>query len=146
MSRQHTRDLPAVPNWLVRTGETLGGGRFETDAHVDLYDVEETVVGPAGTVAAFTTGTFHRGAAIVDDDVARYTLHVCFRPAAVEWGQRVGWADRSHSEAWRAFVERASTDQRSLFGFPAPGHPFWNDQTLDDLEQRYPGIDTARYR
>lgn len=145
VARRHTADLPAVPNWLVRDGRTTGGGRFESDEHSELYDVEETVIGPAGTVAAFTTGTFHRGAAITDDDVARFTLHVCFRPAAVEWGHRVGWADRSHSTEWREFVERADIDQRSMFGFPRPGHAFWTDATLADLRLRYPGIDTTPY-
>lgn len=146
VSRRHTVDMPAVPNWLVRPGETLGGGRFETDARAHVYDAEQVVVGPAGTVAAFTTGTFHRGAAIVDDDIARHTLHVCFRPATVEWGQRVGWADRSHSDAWRAFVEHASAEQRALFGFPPPGHGFWTERTLADLHLRYPGLDITPYR
>ena len=29
------------------------------------------------------------------------------------------------------------------FGFPAPGHPYWTDETLDGVAARYPGMDMA---
>jgi hypothetical protein len=31
------------------------------DDHADLYDLEQSGAGPAGTVIAFNLGTFHRG-------------------------------------------------------------------------------------
>jgi hypothetical protein len=36
--------------------------------------------------------------------------------------------------------------ERNLFGFPPPGHEYWNDQTLDDVGSRYPGMDMDPYR
>ena len=35
--------------------------------------------------------------------------------------------------------------QRDLFGWPPPGDPYWNDQTLSDVALRYPGIDLSPY-
>jgi hypothetical protein len=145
VSRRHTRDLPAVPNFLTREGHPLEGGRFVESGHDRLYDAEASIDGPAGTVAVFTTSTFHRGTAMRREGGARYTLHVCFRPAAAEWEQRRGWADRSHERAWYQFIERATPAQRSLFGFPPPGHPYWTDATRRGVQARYPGIDLAPY-
>ena len=42
-------------------------------------------------------------------------------------------------------MERATPRERELFGFPAIGDPYWNDQTLSDVALRYPGIDLTPY-
>jgi hypothetical protein len=68
-------------------------------------------------------------------------MHLCFRPASLHWGQRVGWADRSFSTAWVEFVGRAAPRQLQTFGFPPPGHPFWTPETLTGMAQRYPTLD-----
>jgi hypothetical protein len=31
------------------------------------------------------------------------------------------------------------------FGFPPPGHEYWNEQTLHDVGRRYPGMDMEPY-
>jgi hypothetical protein len=36
--------------------------------------------------------------------------------------------------------------ERDLFGFPRPGDPYWNEQSLADVAVRYPGIDMQPYR
>jgi hypothetical protein len=68
-------------------------------------------------------------------------MHLNYRPAHVEWGQRQGWADRSHTPSWYQFVHRATARQLALFGFPPPGHPYWTPQTPTGVQQRYRGLD-----
>ena len=36
--------------------------------------------------------------------------------------------------------------QRDLFGFPPVGSDYWNEQTLRDVQVRYPEMDMAPYR
>jgi hypothetical protein len=45
VSRKHTADLPAVPNWLLRPGQE-GTGRFVADADPELYEAEVSGAGP----------------------------------------------------------------------------------------------------
>jgi Phytanoyl-CoA dioxygenase (PhyH) len=86
VSQAHTAELPANPNFYPRHG---GQGAFvAVDDHADLYDIEQSGAGPAGTVIAFNLGTFHRGTALTKPRGARYTMHLGYRPAQVEWGQR----------------------------------------------------------
>jgi hypothetical protein len=33
-----------------------------------------------------------------------------------------------------------------VFGFPAPGDPYWDEQTLADTQVRYPKADLTPYR
>jgi hypothetical protein len=116
-----TGDLPARPNWYPRRDVTDDDGGFvSTAGRPDLYDAEVSAAGPAGTVVAFELGTLHRGTALTRPRGARFTMHVSYRPAAVEWGNRLSWADRSHDPAWYRFVDRASPRQLELFGFPPP--------------------------
>ncbi|WP_078980912.1 phytanoyl-CoA dioxygenase family protein [Embleya scabrispora] len=148
--REHTRHLPARPNWYLRPGADPGGvpdddlrafvAAGDTGA---LYDAEVSAAGPAGTVVAFGLDTFHRGTALARPRGARFTMHVNYRPASADWALRGPWADRSHDSAWYRFVERATANQLALFGFPPPGHPFWNPDTLRAMAQRYPTLDLS---
>lgn len=142
-----TGDLPPKPNWYPRTELVTSGGGFVSSAgQPQLYEAEVSGAGPAGTVVAFEIGTFHRGTAMTRPRGARFTLHLGYRPAVVEWGHRHAWADRSHEPAWYRFVERASPRQLQLFGFPPPGHPFWTAEALAGMALRYPGLDLTPWR
>jgi hypothetical protein len=77
---------------------------------------------------------------------ARYTIHLAYRPARAEWGQRMSWASRSHELAWYRFAHRAAPRQLALFGFPPPGHPYWTEATLAGTAQRYPGLNMTPWR
>ncbi|MFC4017565.1 phytanoyl-CoA dioxygenase family protein [Micromonospora sp. GCM10011542] len=146
VSRTRTADLPAVPNWLPRV-DRAGAGRFvDCDGRADLYEAEVSGAGPAGTVIAFDPGTFHRGTGLTAPRGARYSMQVCFRPAAVQWGQRVGWAVRSWTPEWVDLVGRASPRQLRALGFPPPGHRYWTPETLAGMALRYPTLDLVPWR
>jgi len=100
--RTHTADLPMNPNFYPPSG---GRGDFvSTGDHADLYAMEQSGAGPAGTVIAFNTNTFHRGTGLTKPRGARYSMHLNCRPADVDWGQRMAWAGRSHMPEWYRFV------------------------------------------
>ena len=68
-----------------------------------------------------------------------------FRRAATEWASRLGRANYSHEKVWYEFVSRASLRQLLLFGFPPPGHEYWDQETLKYVGMRYPGLDISRF-
>ncbi|HEX6451685.1 MAG TPA: phytanoyl-CoA dioxygenase family protein [Trebonia sp.] len=147
LSRTRTPDLPARPNWYPRDDTSDGeGGWVATVGHPELYSDEVRAVGPAGTVVAWAPGTFHRGTALTLPRGARYTMHLCYRPARAEWGQRTAWTGRSHEPAWYRFVPRATPRQLALFGFPPPGHPYWTAATIRGVGERYRGLDMTPWR
>jgi len=65
VSRRYTSDIPALPNWYPR----LDDAGIEEDhpewisqhGRPELYELEVTAAGPAGTVVAYANDTFHRG-------------------------------------------------------------------------------------
>jgi hypothetical protein len=144
--RRHTAHLPAVPNWFLRPGGSSHSRYTEDSGSRALYDAEVSGAGPAGTVIAFEPGTVHRGTQLTAPRGVRYSMQICFRPAAVQWGQRVAWAARSFTPEWTAFVGGASARQLMTVGFPPPGHPFWTPETLDGMTLRYPRLDLSPWR
>lgn len=146
VSRTRTAEFPIRPNWYPRAGGADSEGGFvSSTGSPGLYAAEVSAAGPAGTVVAFQPGTLHRGTAISAPGGARYTMHLGYRPAKVEWAQRQAWANCSHDPSWYQFVEHASPRQLQLFGFPPPGHPFWTAETLRGMALRYSGIDVSAW-
>ena len=142
VSREYTTGLPAVPNWLLPPGQN-GANRFVAEADPQLYEAEVSGAGPAGTVIAFELGTFHRGTQLSAPRGAPYSMHLSFRPAGLQWGQRVGWAAKSFTSEWVDFVSRATPRQLQVLGFPPAGHPYWTPETLAGMALRYPRLDLS---
>lgn len=146
VSRKLTDHLPAVPDRFLRPG-LVSESRFQDDSgSAELYAAEVSSAGPAGTVIAFEVGTVHRATALTKPRGVRYTMHMNFRPAGAQWGQRRGWAFEGVREEWIDFVDRATPRQLQALGFPPPGHAYWTPQTLAGTALRYPNIDLTHWR
>lgn len=149
LPRRHANDAPAIPNWYPAADGTRDdehAGWVSSSGRPDWYKDEHRAVGPAGTVIAYRIDTFHRGTTLRRPGGARYTIHTNFRRAAHDWIGRRGWSDTAAEDpSWSDFVTAASPRQLSLFGFPPPGHPYWNDRTRQGLSERYPGLDITAW-
>lgn len=111
-----------------------------------LADHEVAVTGPAGSIFLYTTDVLHRGSAMTGHPEARFTLLADYQERGNPWMGKMAWPAHALSPAWVQLMERATVRERDLFGFPPPGHAYWNDQTLADVRARYPGMDMAPYR
>jgi hypothetical protein len=136
-----TAGVPALPHGYLRSERP------------DFYENEQSGAGPAGTIVAYSTDTFHRGteisaprSVISAPRSVRYSAHVSYRHADNFWSGRHAWGDRSFHPNWNLFVEQATMRQLLLFGFPPRGHAYWTPQTLKDLAVRYPGLDTRQWQ
>ena len=129
-----TAGVPALPNGYLRSERP------------DFYEHEQSGAGPAGTVVAYSTDTFHRGTEITAPRSARYSAKVSYRHADNSWAVRHAWGARSLHPDWTPFVGQATMRQLLLFGFPPPGHPYWTPETIQGLRVRYPGLDTRPWR
>ena len=107
---------------------------------------EVSVTGPAGTLFSFRPDILHRGSRISGERSARFALLADYDMWEPRWTGRVAWATQALRPAWGELIARASPRERLLFGFPAPGDPYWDDQTLSDTQARYPGADLTPYR
>lgn len=125
-----SRDVPLVPAYKEKG---------------DLVDREEQVTGPAGSLLLFRTDVLHRATSFTGPGRARFVLLADYQARGAGWGGKVAWPNRGWNPAMGTVMTRASVRERDLFGWPPPGHPYWNEQTRHDVAARYPGIDMGPY-
>ncbi|HVN02096.1 MAG TPA: phytanoyl-CoA dioxygenase family protein [Caulobacteraceae bacterium] len=111
----------------------------------DFFDDEVAVTGPAGTILIYKTDVFHRGSDFKAPGRSRFVMPVDYKPRGWRWQGKMGWPDHATTQDWKDAMVRMTPRQRDLFGFPPPGDPYWNAQTLSDVALRYPGMDMAPY-
>ena len=99
---------------------------------------------PAGSLLAYSMRTFHRGTPF-NGDVGRISQFVTYAPAAWKWLGIVGWSAEAIRPEFRQWMEGASPEDRTLLGFPAPGHEYWTLETLEGVAARYPATDMTPY-
>lgn len=126
-----TRDVPMYPRFMEP-------GAFA--------DEEVSVTGPAGSLLIYKTDVMHRGSAMTGHQRSRFTLLVDFQPRGRPWTGKMAWPDHADSSRWKGAMSNMTARERCLFGFPAPGDPYWDDQTIHDVALRYPEMDMSPYR
>ncbi len=131
----------SVPYWPVPGDhditEHLPAGMFAAE--------EVSMTGPAGTLVSFRTDILHRASRMTCQRASRFALLTDYDVWGTRWTGKVAWPDRATNEHWFEIIERASPRERSVFGFPAPGDPYWDEQTLADTQTRYPRADLTAY-
>jgi hypothetical protein len=110
-----------------------------------MVDREVTAVGPAGSLLVYRTDILHRGSNLTGARSSRFSLLADYQPRDITWGGKMAWP-KQHPQRWAKLLPRCSVRERALFGFPPPGHDYWNEQTLADVARRYPGMDVEPYR
>lgn len=112
----------------------------------DLIEHEVPVVGPAGTILLYTTDVLHRGSAFAAHPKSRFVLLADYCRRGNPWQGMISWPRRATQPGWSEMLGRMTLRERDLFGFPPPGHDYWNEQTVRDVGARYPDIDMSPYR
>jgi len=110
-----------------------------------MADVEAPMVGPAGSLLVYRSDVLHRGSNFTRPGRSRFSLLADYQARGTTWGGKMAWPKQA-PQRWAKLIPQCSVRERDLFGFPRPGDAYWNEQTLADVEARYPGIDMTPYR
>jgi len=110
-----------------------------------LYRREKKILTKAGGLLIFSMRTLHRASEMLADHGVRFTHHLVYRSARFAFAGYNQWSRFGEKPQMRRFLEQATPRQREVIGFPAPGHPYWNRQTLAGVARRYPRMDMAPY-
>lgn len=133
VSQEKTRDLPLWPTHRTRKKDPA------------LYRHERPVLASAADLLVFSMRTWHRAGEMTADFGARFSHHFVWRAAGLDFQGYQQWSSKGEHSDLQRFVERASPRQREVLGFPAPGDPYWTDETRGAVKLRYPAMDMAPY-
>jgi len=115
-------------------------------AYDELYEHEIAATGRRGSLLAYRSDVWHRGTDFGRPGASRFVLVTAYRPASAEWWGYDAFARLGGDLTWASFVAGKTPEQLALFGIPRPGHPYWNDETIDAMAAKYPGLDVAPWR
>jgi hypothetical protein len=110
-----------------------------------LADAEVAATGPAGSLLMYRTDILHRGSDIRGARCSRFSLLADYQARGTTWAGKMAWPKQA-PQRWAKLMPACTVRQRDLFGFPRPGDPYWNEQTLADVALRYPGMDMTPYQ
>ncbi len=127
---EYTRDIP-IGQQAMKMGE--------------LFEHEVAVTGPAGSILIYKTDVFHRGSNFKGPGRSRFVMPVDFKARGWRWQGKLAWPDHANNPGWAEAMTWMTPRQRDLFGFPPVGDPYWNAQTLSDVQMRYPNMDLSPY-
>ena len=135
-----------VPTDLTRDLPPRGQRFYPRAEYPHLYEAERPAVVPAGSVLIYTMRTLHRGSAMHASRGVRFSQFVAFHTVGARWLGSTSFQGRGGSAEMDRFLTSATPRERELVGFPAPGDPYWNEESLAGVAARYPGMDMSPYR
>ena len=107
--------------------------------------IDSVLEGFNGTIFAYGIDIFHRATNITKSGAYRYAVTSCFKKAGNDKIGFTAWPYHQQ-KPWRIIFENASPEQLNCFGVPMPGDPFWDQNTLQLANLRYPGWDMSEYK
>ncbi len=134
VSREHTRQLAPTGNRF-----------YSRKDYPELYEHETPATLPAGSVLIYSMRAVHRGSAMRSSEGARFSQFVAFHAAGYPWLGSHTFQGLGDLPEMHHLVTHATPRQRVLLGFPAPGDPYWTNETLAGVAARYPEMDMSPY-
>jgi hypothetical protein len=143
-------DAESAPTHLVSLQDSVGRKPtmplYLPDWDAELYAAEKPAVGVRGSLLAYRPDVFHRAVDLQAPGGSRFLLNVSYKVAGQDWVGYDQMQSRAVDPQWDAFVAASSLRELALFGFPQPGHPIWDEELVDALTERYPGLDVSPWR
>ncbi|MEY2552777.1 MAG: hypothetical protein QOC57_637 [Ilumatobacteraceae bacterium] len=112
----------------------------------ELREHEVLACGKAGSTLFYSTEIFHRATSMKEPGASRFTVLADYKAADANWTNKQAFGHLGQRPEMIELVTNVDADTRTLLEIPAPGHAYWTDQTIADMQVRYPGIDMAPYR
>jgi hypothetical protein len=94
----------------------------------------------------YKTDVFHRGSNFTAPNRSRFAILVDFQKRGARWQGKMSWPDHAEKPGFAEALTRMTPRQRDLFGWPPIGSDYWDEQTLGDVQLRYPDMDLSPYR
>jgi len=115
-----------------------------------LYAREQYVAYRPGDIFFYRHDTWHRGTPL-HLGARRFVQNMTFRKASSEWIGNLhpgwAWAAYRQDQSMERWIATCTVDQRTLLGFPQPGHEYWNHDLIMAVQARYGphGFDAGPY-
>lgn len=99
----------------------------------------EPLVCPAGTIAIFSNYSWHASSSFRGSTGQRFTWGFGLGSASHDFEGLLHYTAIGQNPIFKQVISECTAEERRLFRFPPPNHPYYTRQTLAALEKQYPG-------
>jgi hypothetical protein len=125
---------------------TFPGARAPAERIAAWEAAAQRATGRRGSLLIYGADVVHGGTEMTLAGGGRFFFNLAYRAAGADWVGGSPWPRKGIAPGWRPLIEAASVRQLAALGFPPPGHPYWDAETLTGAAERYPGLDLAPWR
>lgn len=105
-----------------------------------------SAIGPRGSLLVYGADVVHRGTEMTQPGGGRFFFNLAYRTADADWVGANPWPRKGIVPGFIPLIESLGVRQLEAFGFPPPGHPYWNEETLEGAADRYPNLELTPWR
>lgn len=134
----------AVCSWKHYPEKLRVPAHYTREQRPEIFENEVKVVVPAGGLLVYSMRTFHRGTPFLAEG-GRIGEFITYSPATWRWLGIDSWSVEAIRPEFRKWIEKATPQERELFGFPNAMHTYWTEETIEGVSARYPGMDMSPY-
>lgn len=73
----------------------------------------------------------------------RIWMNLSYKVAGTDWLGLQSFQRIAMVPSWQRFVAGSTPPELELFGFPPPGHEAYDEDVIEGLSRRYPGLDIS---
>jgi hypothetical protein len=138
---ESAREYGQLGFWIHLEEVTADHAPLRLCRKCDGRDIEKAIpfICPPGSIAVFSNYAWHAASSFKGSEGQRFT-----------WGFGLGRADHpfeglvhytalGQDPIFKEVISGCTAEERTLFRFPPPNHPYYTRQTLAALEAQYPG-------
>lgn len=103
----------------------------------------EPFICPPGSIAVFSNYTHHASSTFKGNEGQRFTWGFALGRADHPFEGLLNYTALGQNPIFKQVVSSLTPDERTLFRFPPPGHHYYTKQTLQALEEQYPGFNKS---
>ena len=141
VSTESAREYGQIGYWIHLEEVGLDQAPMYVGSHKDNRDDAKMIplAVPAGTVMIFTNYTWHKATTYQRSDGQRFSWGFMLGRKDHVFESLLSYTSIGQNPTFNEMIRGLTAEERCLFRFPPPNHPYYTKQTLEALEKQYPG-------
>ena len=138
---ESAREYGQIGFWTHLEEVTADTAPLRLTRNSDGRDISKAIpfVCPPGSIAVFGNYTWHASSTFTGHEGQRFTWGFGLGRADHDFEGLIHYTAIAQNPIFKEVVICCTAEERTLFRFPPPNHPYYTRQTLAALEAQYPG-------
>ena len=138
---ESAREYSQIVFWIHLEEVTAETAPMRVGKRCDGRDISKATpfICPPGSVLIYTNYTWHAASSFTGSSGQRFNWNLKLKRADHPFEGLLHYTSLGQNPIFKQVIAGCTAEERTLFRFPPPNHPYYTRQTLAALEAQYPG-------